>query len=199
MKYNYFNPLGWLILIIVMAIYLIYRRIRRTVAVRSEDGPLLSSTEMLNSSGLQSVHKGVARSLNYDLMANEAGIVMVFVDLGRKTDLHLLAIGDKSNINSLVTEAISNKWLKPVRLEGDFPDYFSLYASPNKELEVLELFDPTTMAGFIDFCRDYDFEIFNDELFISQSKNKDTGDSNDTLITTIEAFLQKNAEVISKL
>ena len=51
-------------------------------------------------------------------------------------------------------------------LEGNFDDYFTLYAPIKYERDALYVFTPDVMAALIDHGRQYDIEIIDDELFI---------------------------------
>jgi hypothetical protein len=53
-----------------------------------------------------------------------------------------------------------------MQLEGNFNDYFNLYAPRGYERDALYVFTPDLMALFIDFVNVYDAEIIDDELFI---------------------------------
>jgi len=191
-------PFFIFVFIFVLVAVPLYRHFRKVRGVEEQDGPLLASTEMLQDKDLQSLAKGRIETFDYSLMINDSGRVMVFVDLGHNTNMHLIATGDESRVVDIVASALSNKWLIPISLEGDFPDYFKVYASPEKEVEVREIFDPETMANFEDFCREFDFEIYDDQLFISQGETQKTEDNSESMVKAVEQFLQINYQLISK-
>lgn len=56
-------------------------------------------------------------------------------------------------------------------LEGDFNNYFTLYAPKQYERDALYVFTPDVMAAMIDHGKDYDIEIIDDELFIYANKH----------------------------
>jgi hypothetical protein len=195
-----FSPSNnWIIEAIIVVLVLGYTFLRRRGAMRSEDGPLLSSSDMVLTSGLTSLNQGTIAGFKYNILTNDSGKVMILVELGHNTALHLLAFGDKSGLDGLVTGAISRRWLTPVELEGDFPEYFRLYCSPEKQIELRQVFAPDTMAQFADFCRAYNFEIFHESLYISQAaKATDINDST-TMVTDISEFLTQNAAMLQHL
>ena len=178
---------------------LVFRIVYNTRSGRSVDGPLMAADGMLTTPGLTAVTKSTIAGFSYILMTNRAGGVMVLVNLGETTDVHLLAYGDKSSFANRVDNPLSLKWLEPVSLEGDFPDYFHMYISPDKQMEVREIFTPDIMALFADFCRAYDLEIFHDSLYIAQNNGADDPNDQTTLMTDIENFLNQNAEVLKRL
>lgn len=51
-------------------------------------------------------------------------------------------------------------------LEGNFDAYFSLYAPEQYERDALYIFTPDVMAVLVDYGKDFDFELVEDELFI---------------------------------
>lgn len=53
-----------------------------------------------------------------------------------------------------------------LRLEGDFNDYFDLYAPKEYERDALYVFTPDVMQAMIEGGRKYDMEIIDDELYM---------------------------------
>jgi hypothetical protein len=51
-------------------------------------------------------------------------------------------------------------------LEGNFNNYFTLYAPKAYERDALYVFTPDVMAAMVDYGQEYDIEIVDDELFI---------------------------------
>lgn len=193
------NSVVNIIFIAAVLVVLLYGLFRRFSSNTAQDGPLLAAQGMLGTTGLTGLSTGTISGLPYSLMTNDAGSVMVLVQLGHNTTMHLLAYGDKSKLGPVVIGSISNKWLEPVSLEGDFPDYFHMYVSPEKQVEVREVFAPDVMEQFEDFCRAYDLEIFHESLYISQAADaRDTNDQT-TLVTDITNFLQHNAAMLQRL
>lgn len=54
-------------------------------------------------------------------------------------------------------------------LEGDFNNYFTLYAPRQYERDALYVFTPDVMLVMIDYGKEYDIEIVDDDLFIYSS------------------------------
>jgi hypothetical protein len=187
------------IVVIFVLAFVLFKVIRRRSANNLMDGPILSSADMLGAGGLQALSQGELGGFTYRLMTNDKSRVMVSVQLGHDTGAHILAFGDKSRLSGLAQRSISKKWLAPVELEGDFPDYFRLYCSPAKQMEVREFFNPKTMLQFVEFCRAYDFEIFDETLFIFQAQGAEDAADQTTLTADVESFLQENAQVLIRL
>lgn len=158
------------------------------------DGPVIAAYGLLSSGMLESIRKGSIKGNSYNLIVGDNGRLIALVDLGRSTGEHIVAIGDHSNL--------SNKKLKrltAMTLEGDFPKHFHMYCKPVREQELLQLFDPADMAYFVDFCRSYDFELYDRQLYISQTV--DAQDETDTtpFVRDVEAFLSRNAHTLARL
>jgi hypothetical protein len=60
-------------------------------------------------------------------------------------------------------------------LEGDFNNYFTLYAPRQYERDALYIFTPDVMAQLIDSGSAYDMEVVDDELYIYRSGRIDLG------------------------
>ncbi|MCL1876795.1 hypothetical protein FWF74_02070 [Candidatus Saccharibacteria bacterium] len=60
--------------------------------------------------------------------------------------------------------------VQKLQLEGDFAKFFDLYVAPGYHLDALQIFTPDVMAVIMDFGRDYDYELIDDEVYIF-SKN----------------------------
>jgi hypothetical protein len=177
----YLSLNGDLLILLSLSAYILYKRHRLAIddlipnftdAAADTDGPLISSSDMLNADGLISLGETTFNNFAYNILWNDDKRVMMFIRLHGNTNLHLVAIGDHSRLSLPLTEKIKSKYLTPVSLEGDFPDYFHLYCTPDKQIEIREIMEPASMAFFVDFCRMYDFEIFDDELYISQANIK---------------------------
>ena len=54
-------------------------------------------------------------------------------------------------------------------LEGDFNEYFTLYAPKQYERDALYVFTPDVMAKLIDNGAQFDMEVIDDELYIYKS------------------------------
>jgi hypothetical protein len=197
---------SYLVFLILICIYIIYRRYGSSLSdtnidgtTNAQDSSIISSANLLEDTALVSLDKSTMSGYQYNLLSNKSNRVMLLITLHHNTNLHLVAVGDKSDAGLSLTQKIKNKFLEPVKLEGDFPDYFKLYCSTDKQIELRELLDPTAMALLVDFCQAYDLEIFNDTLYISQAANaKDKNDQTD-LVTDTETFVQKYGHVLDGL
>ncbi|MFI5271295.1 MAG: hypothetical protein ACHQT9_04620, partial [Candidatus Saccharimonadales bacterium] len=78
---------------------------------------------------------------------------------------NLLMINKKSKLGGLdITDAFDEK--HTISLEGDFNDYFTLYANQNNEIEAREVFTPDTMALMEDNSKHYSVEFGGNRVYI---------------------------------
>jgi hypothetical protein len=133
------------------------------------DGPIISSADLLSEMNLSTFGKVIIAGFECNILTNADSRIMIFVNLHGNTNMHIVTIGDKSTLSSPLTERINLHFLTQVKLEGNFPDYFKLYCSPDNQVEIREVLDPSSMAFLVDFCREYDLEIYKETLYISQA------------------------------
>ena len=159
------------------------------------DGSILASDGLLNSGRLSTLHTGQLAGFVFSFLVTSSGRVIAFVSLRHNTNLHVIAIGDKSKLR----RRLWSRRLTRLKLEGDFPDYFRMYCSKGHEQELLQLFDPADMAYFVDFCRAHDFELYKDMVYISRAQGaKQSGDST-TMVHDVENFLTKNQRLLNRI
>jgi hypothetical protein len=182
-------------LVLVVSWSKFWKNIRRS----KTSGPILSSNELLGTGGLQGVHKGTMQGYNYVVLTNSSNSVMVSVDLGFNTGVHILACGKKAKPGSENMMSQSKQTLEPMHLEGDFSKYFRMYCTPGKERELLRVFAPDTMAHFADFCQAYNFEIYRESLFVSRAHGYDDRKDSTSLMTDLDHFLKENGRTLSRL
>ncbi|HEX8227619.1 MAG TPA: hypothetical protein VF572_07165 [Candidatus Saccharimonadales bacterium] len=163
------------------------------------DQPMISSAELVTSEGLESMARGMMGSYLYNMMVNKAGRVMMLVTLDRNTYMHLIAVGSHSGLDARLDRPGSRKWLEPVSLEGDFPDHFRMYCSKGMQRQTRQVFGPETMASFVDFCRAYNFELFNDTVYVSVAQGAHDIDDSTTMVTDITNFLMHNRKVLDNI
>ena len=108
--------------------------------------------------------------LNYSYLTgsiddqNRSNIIYA-VDLPLTVDLHLLCIPiNYSGLSGVdLSGLITN--LEPVTLEGDYSNYFMLYANAAEQSASRYVLDPAAMAYQLDFCTNYVWEIVNNGLY----------------------------------
>lgn len=163
------------------------------------DMPVIQSSDMLDEAGLMPLAQGELAGYQYSFLTNSKGRTMLNIVLKRNTGIHVVAVGSKSISSLPFSERLESRFLKPVRLEGDFPEYFHLYCTPGKERELLQIFDPATMARLIDFCKAYQFEIFHDSLYVSQAADAEDLQDDTTMVADAKTLLEKSGDTFDRL
>lgn len=57
-----------------------------------------------------------------------------------------------------------------LQLEGDFNNYFTLYAPKQYERDALYVFTPDVMRALVDLAGDYDVELVDDDIFLYSAR-----------------------------
>ena len=167
-----------------------------------KDTSVIESSDFAHSNLLQTLAAGkIDEDYIYNLRTNQAGRVMfhVIMDHDHDTNLHIIAIGSKSGLDSKLQYHTNRHWLESVALEGDFPDHFRMWCSRGKQIEVREVFSPETMSQFVDFCRAYNFELFNDRIYISVAEQARDPLDTTTMVTDITEFIARARQVFDHL
>jgi len=193
----------WVVLVIIAAIAVVRLRFFDMIWTRyfaRSDSLVLAPADAANSVGLQTMAAGkLDDDYVYFLSTNEAGKVMMSITIDHHTAMHIVAIGSKSGVGSRLEYPASRKWLEPVSLEGNFPDDFRMYCSKGKQMEVRQVFGPETMVQFADLCRAYNFELFDNKMYISVAENAEDPADSTTMVTDITNFVSHNRPVFDHL
>lgn len=122
-----------------------------------------------------------AQAVATSIASSQAGKILLTLTLPVKSKVHIASIGipDQKTHSGYDYEA-RKCGLEPASLEGDFPEYFSLYCSKEHQVELRQVLDPATMAFLVDYCKRQDWELIGDTLFFIQSSLHSKADQNDT-------------------
>ncbi len=104
-----------------------------------------------------------------------------YISIALERDMPNIVLDAKSNNSVLSRLGASNL---PVRLkkdqvlslEGNFDQYFTLYAPKEYEHDALYVFTPDLMALLIDNVADFDVEVVKDRIYVYSSKQFDLSD-----------------------
>jgi hypothetical protein len=115
---------------------------------------------------------------------------------GQLPDLLMLNIHARSSqVNLAESFGVKNK----VQLEGDFDQYFTLYAPHGNEVEALEVFSPDIMALMEDESKHYSVEFAGNRIYIYASGFVATSDNLNQLFELAKKLIDKIAPLASRL
>lgn len=155
-------------LLALAAVSTLWGRFRRRYRVGRADNSLLLGY-YTDGVRLLSVAKGdLSNGAIYNVIATNSSSVMYMVQLPFHSTGRLVAIPTAAGVPQITPSGDKNV-LVPVGLEGNFPQYFNLYASADQKSNVQYILDPKAMAFTIDFCATHSWEIIDDELIIVAS------------------------------
>ncbi len=97
-----------------------------------------------------------------DLFSENATYGVFAVYLPFKTKAHIVGIPKGGSNVWIVSQGSA---MEPVTLEGDYPDYFELYADIGQQADSRYVLDPKAMVFTIDFCKSTNWEIANSTLY----------------------------------
>ena len=157
------------------------------------DSSVLLAT--FGSSYMAETHRGKSGPLYYSIVVSmgaldvsqpnaSRGGVIYRVDLPFTTKVHLLSIpkSEEEQIDPRGT------YMEPVVLEGDFPDYFSLYAEKGMQAQARYVLDPKAMQFVMEFCRTHNWEIIGDQLIFLHA-NTSTEHDIEEVMATVNGFI----------
>lgn len=111
----------------------------------------------------------------------------VYLPYASKT--HLLGLSQRPGASRISTRHV--KQFEKVELEGDFPDYFQLYAGEDMQTLARYVLDPAAMAFIIDFCRHHSWEIVNNKLLVVEEKDGIAANNQQTIYDLLPKFVQE--------
>ncbi len=132
---------------------------------------------------------------------SNAGKIIMTLQLPVKSPVHITSFGvADTKTHSLLDKELTSYNLEPASLEGDFPDYFSLYCTKDYQIELREVLDPATMAFLVDFCQREDWELFEDTVYFAENNvNKGHGADNTSLVDDAQQFVKKALPVLQRM
>ena len=98
---------------------------------------------------------------------NDKSLIVDFarIQLSRRLP-HLYLDGRRNKVGTHPERYDAQK----LKLEGDFSQYFTVYAPPHYQVDALQILTPDVMAKLRDFGTNFDFEIVDNYLYIYAPK-----------------------------
>lgn len=116
---------------------------------------------------------------------NEA--VIESLDMPFNTQTHLVGLSKQHALDRIEFENfVAANGMEKVELEGDFQEYFDIYAIKGQQFQVRYVLNPEAMDFVINFCRSHFWEISNSEFYIVATKDDK---SNDNILDDSQKFV----------
>lgn len=125
-----------------------------------------------------------------------SGALMYMVTLPYRTQVHLLGIPKATRVAQLKPDS-RGSLMEKVILEGDYPNYFSLYTEKGMQTDVRYALDPKAMLFTIDFCQSHSWEIADGYLYFVQGNTPQYKDDPTYMFEDIERFVAEVRPVVS--
>jgi Zn-finger nucleic acid-binding protein len=126
--------------------------------VQSTQGDVINGHQGNTPAGLPYTY--LLGSMNLFSNSDTVGVFAVYLPFQTKAHLVGLPRGDdKIRLRSF------NSAMETVELEGDYPQYFELFADRGQQSDSRYVLDPKAMVFTIDFCKDACWEIANNTLY----------------------------------
>lgn len=111
------------------------------------------------------------------------------LDLPFNTETHLVGLSKQfSAVDRLqFASFLKANGMVRISLEGDFSDYFDLYAAQGQDIQARYVLNPEAMEFVVDYCRSHFWEISSSELYIAVTP-EDRGD--DDIVQASQQFVQ---------
>jgi len=208
----------FVVLIVFIAVFLIKRMLNnRTYEAPANfvDGSLILTMYSLGV-GMTSLSKGTLNDMPYNILITEdllhkdplpggmirapAGQVIMSMDLPEKSEVHIAGFSAAdSHLDELLGNTNLDNSLVKVNLEGDFQDYFRLYCSPGREVELREILDPSSMEFLVDFCKKLNWELFENTLYFVQSQTTKADEYEETMTQAAGDFAKKILPTLQRM
>jgi hypothetical protein len=178
---------------IVGGYYIKYRRQHRKFSSRGSSILLAYYTDGVD---VYPMKNGLFGNLHYVAFATsptlhkggEAALVYQVV-LPFKSSVHLAGIPKKYGATQLFP-AGGKSIMEKVDLEGDYNDYFTLYAEAGMQIDSRYVMDPKAMVFTIDFCQSHNWEIVGNLLYFVQA-TPNAPDDPTNMADDVETFINE--------
>ena len=187
---------------LVAILYASYQRKHRKPQIPDSSVLLAFYTD---GTQLEKLHSGQIGDMNYtaimassnlSLDGSSSNPALIYqIELPFKTNIHLVGIPKLTGVTQL-DPAGRNSLMEPVVLEGDYRNYFTLYAEKGMQMQARYVLDPKAMLFTMDFCRSHNWEILKDTLYFVQTGGQ-AKDDNTPMFDDIEKFVNEIQPALS--
>ena len=113
---------------------------------------------------------------------------MYSIELPFTSGVHLLGCATDSDMKIDIQTLGSS--MERVELEGDYSNYFTLYADKKQDAKNQYVLDPKAMLFTVDFCRNYNWEIIDDTLYFMNYSQLPSLDIVDEFVSQIRPAVE---------
>ncbi len=129
-------------------------------------------------------------------------ITFTVFEITYKTDLRHIFLARKNGFfdtGFFEGASLESKVGRPLKLEGDFGKYFTLYVPEDYEIEALQIFTPEIMVKFIDIGNKFSFEFIDNKLFIYAKKTLNAKKDLDALYSFAKTLITDLAPRLERI
>ena len=116
------------------------------------------------------------------------------VELPFASAAHIVSVSYREKLP--VDIQVRDSALEEMVLEGDYPNYFTVYVDQGEQSEGRYVLDPKAMAFTIDFCQQFSWEIVDDTLFFLSSSELPSYDMVEKFIEEIRPAISTSKPVV---
>lgn len=120
--------------------------------------------------------------------------VIMAIEMPFRTQLHLLGMPLKSNMIK-IDPTFGDSVMEEVVLEGDYINYFKLYAEIGNQVRSRYHLDPAAMEFTVDFCQNHAWEIVDDQLIFLVHEGMDIDNSKPMTSNAVDFVEKIRAEI----
>ena len=122
-----------------------------------------------------------------DGFVSEQAIIYA-LELPFNTQAHLLGLSKSFGLDRLqFASFLRGLGMENIQLEGDFPDYFDVYATGDQGFEVRTVLEPDSMAFVVEYCRTHFWEIHDAMLYFAIT---DSSTGNEDFVVESKRFAE---------
>jgi Zn-finger nucleic acid-binding protein len=180
--------------IIAIVAVVVHDNYRKRVTAPQPNTPILLSY-YTNGIDLAYAQQGIIANMHYSALLgmdqDGGGQSLIYrVELPFQTSSHIVGIPKHSGAVQL-NPAAKGSAMERVVLEGNYDNYFTLYAERGSGSDTQYVLNPTAMIFTIDFCQSQNWEIVDNELYFVQAFG--TGDKKDmtSMEQDVATFVEK--------
>ena len=108
-------------------------------------------------------------------LSRKSVLTYVYIfNLGFNSKTHLLGVSTADALGNIDGRAMVSAYkFESVSLEGNFNNSFTMYCAPGQQIDARYIFGPDNMEIFIDYLKNYSWEMVGDKLYVVSRRMQD--------------------------